>query len=202
MGRSRPTVVEDSRIGGTVECVSGELDERVVVSAYDDSWPDRFEREKERLLGDLEDAVLAIEHIGSTAVPGLDAKPIVDVLIGVAGPPGSRAIIDRVRALGYESFGEAGVPGRLYFRRRLPDAAFNVHVVERESTLWCDNLLLRDYLRTHPKDAAEYAAAKRRAASAAPDSLLQYSKLKSPALDVLLIRARKTPSAPHPSDQR
>ena len=188
-------------MGCTVESMSGALDEPVVVIAYDASWPDRFEREKVRLWCDLEDAVLAIEHIGSTAVPGLDAKPVVDILIGVAGPSRCGAIIERLRALGYESFGEAGVPGRLYFRRRLRHAAFNVHVVEHQSTLWRDNLLLRDYLRTHPTDAGEYAAAKQRAASEAPDSLLRYSELKARAIDALLIRAGRAIPASRPSDQ-
>jgi GrpB-like predicted nucleotidyltransferase (UPF0157 family) len=167
-----------------------QLDEPVALRPYDPSWPERFERERRRIDASLGADAAAIEHIGSTAVPGLSAKPIVDVLVGVDGPLAGHRVIARLVALGYEFLGEAGVPGRLYFRRRRAGGAFNVHVVAHESELWRDNLALRDFLRAHPDAAAVYAQAKARAAAAAPDSLLRYSDLKAGAVAQLLAQAR------------
>jgi GrpB-like predicted nucleotidyltransferase (UPF0157 family) len=170
--------------------VGGRVEESVEVVAYDPSWPERFERERRMVVDALGRAAVAVEHIGSTAVPGLDAKPIVDILVGVMGPPAADAVEPGLQALGYESLGEAGVSGRLTFRRRRPGDAFNVHVVEYGRDLWADNVLLRDFLRTHPEEASEYAQVKRRAAAAAPDSLLRYSDLKAGAIAALLEGAR------------
>jgi GrpB-like predicted nucleotidyltransferase (UPF0157 family) len=167
-----------------------EVDEPVAVCDYDPLWPSRFEAERERLARSLTGVDAVVEHIGSTAVPGLAAKPVIDILVGVVGPLAGHPVVDRLRALGYEFLGEAGVPGRLYFRRRSGGPAFNVHVVVRDGELWQDNVLLRDYLRTHPDDAREYAAVKRRAAGAAPHSLLRYSELKGDVVGALVERAR------------
>jgi GrpB-like predicted nucleotidyltransferase (UPF0157 family) len=166
------------------------LDEPVTLRQYDPSWPERFERERRRIAAALGAEAAGIEHIGSTAVPGLPAKPVVDVLVGVGGPPAARRVAGRVASLGYELLGEAGVPGRLHLRRRAASGAFNVHVVEHGGALWRDNLVLRDYLRAHPDDAAAYARAKARAAAAAPESLLRYSDLKASVVAELLKRAR------------
>jgi GrpB-like predicted nucleotidyltransferase (UPF0157 family) len=168
--------------------MEGGVDEPVVVLAYDPSWPGRFAAEARRLRERLPAAAVALEHVGSTAVAGLDAKPVVDIQVGVRGEPDG--LVEPLRALGYEALGEAGVPGRLYFRRRTPGAAFNVHVVAHEGPLWRDNLRLRDHLRAHPADARRSAAAKRCAAAAAPDSLLRYSALKASVVAEVLERAR------------
>jgi GrpB-like predicted nucleotidyltransferase (UPF0157 family) len=166
------------------------LDEPVALRPYDPAWPERFARERRRIAASLGADAAAIEHVGSTAVPGLAAKPIVDVLVGVGGPLAGHPVVGRLVSLGYEFLGEAGVPGRLYFRRRLVDEAFNVHVVEYQGELWHDNLALRDFLRAHPEAAAAYAQAKARAAAAAPESLLRYSDLKADTVRELLRRAR------------
>src|SRR4051794_36626547 len=171
----------------------GPLDEPVTLRPYDPSWPERFAPERRRIEAALAAEAAGIEHIGSTAVPGLAAKPIVDVLVGVRGPLAAHPVVGGLVALGYEFLGEAGVPGRLYFRRRLASDAFNVHVVEHESDLWRDNLALRDFLRSDPDAAAAYAQAKARAAAAAPESLLRYSDLKAGAVAELLRRARAHP---------
>ena len=170
--------------------MSGDIDEAVAVRPYDPGWPQRFARERVRLADGLGSLARAIEHIGSTAVPGLDAKPVVDVLVGVDGPLDGHPALAAVAALGYESFGEAGVPGRRYFRRRAPGDDVNVHVVAHGGEVWADNLLLRDHLRAHPEEARAYAEARRRAAAAAPESLLRYSDLKADVVRALVARAR------------
>lgn len=158
------------------------LDEPVTVARADSRWQQLALEEMARLRGALPDARL--EHVGSTAVPGLDAKPVVDLLAGVAdlsSPP---------RLPDYESFGSAGVPGRLYFRKR-NGTPFNLHVVERDGAWWRDAIALRDYLQAHPDEAAGYAAVKRAAVEAGAVTLLRYSDEKRAAVEALIERARR-----------
>ncbi len=162
------------------------VDEPVVVVESRPEWPALFAVEADALRRVLE--VSAVEHIGSTAVAGLAAKPVIDIQIGVAGPPDAGVVGGPLAALGYEGLGEAGVPGRLYFRRR-GTVAYNVHVVELGGRHWCANLAVRDYLRAHPFEAAEYAAQKRRALSAGAATLLAYSNHKAAFVADLVRRA-------------
>ena len=107
------------------------LDEAISLVPSDSAWPDLAAEESARVRAALVDA--DIEHIGSTAVPGLDGKAVIDLLIGV------RELTPSLRIPDYEAFGEAGVPGRLYFRKRGP-VSFNAQVVERGGPLWRDAL--------------------------------------------------------------
>src|SRR5438105_5988381 len=158
------------------------LDEAIALVPSDSSWPELAAEESARLrsaLGDVE-----IEHIGSTAVPGLEGKAVIDLLIGV------RELTTSLRVPDYEAFGEAGVSGRLYFRRRGP-VSFHVQVVERGGLLWRDALVLRDYLRAHPDERGRYAAGKRQALAPGATTLLRYSEPKSALLGALLESARR-----------
>jgi ribonuclease-3 len=159
------------------------LDEPVSVEPHDPRWAALAAEEIARLRGALGPDARA-EHIGSTAVPGLLAKPIIDLLAGVpdlAAPP---------RIPDYEAFGAAGVPGRLYFRKRNA-AGFNLQVVVRDGPLWRDALLLRDYLRSHPAEAARYAAVKQGAIAAGAVTLVPYSRQTSSVMSELLQSARE-----------
>ena len=159
------------------------IDEPISLEPHNPAWAQQAADEIARLRGALGPAV-PIEHVGSTAVPGLLAKPIVDLLVGVtdlSAPP---------RLPDYESCGEAGLPGRLYFRKR-GAASFNAHVVAQGGPRWTDALLLRDYLQAHPDAAAEYARGKRDALAAGATSLVLYSEKKAPVLASLLARAKE-----------
>ncbi|MDX1530643.1 MAG: GrpB family protein, partial [Rhodothermales bacterium] len=167
-----------------------EVDEPVEVVPYDPAWPVAFEAEREALTAALGSAAVAVEHFGSTAVPGLAAKPVVDVLVGLRSyPPPARALAALAR-LGYEDLGEAGVPSRHYCRKRPAEGvAFNAALVLYDGPVWADNLAVRDYLRAHPAEAEQYAAVKR--ASAGPAvRLLAYSDRKGPFVTALAARAR------------
>jgi GrpB-like predicted nucleotidyltransferase (UPF0157 family) len=165
-------------------------DEPVEITDYDPHSEGRFRAERDRLRIGLATASLKFEHIGSTAVPGLAGRPIVDLMLGA--PPASWAALDELRprivALGYEDLGDAGVPGRVCFRRRTKLRAFDVVLVEEGGAQWRDNLALRDYLRAHPEEAARYAELKR--ASGAAKTLLAYSKETSALLTEMLKHAR------------
>ncbi len=158
------------------------LDEPVQLSPPDARWARLAGEEAARLRGALGEAV--VEHVGSTAVPDLDATPVIDLLAGVRELPSSLRLPD------YEPLGEAGVPGRLLFRKRGP-VAFNLQVVELDGPLWRDALLVREYLRAHPEACARYAARKKETISGGATTLVRYSEGKADALREILERARR-----------
>jgi GrpB-like predicted nucleotidyltransferase (UPF0157 family) len=133
--------------------------EPVTVVDYDSAWPRLFAEESERIRAALGYAVVAIEHIGSTAVPGLAAKPVIDVLVGLRTIELMRKQIGAMESLGYEYLGEHGIPGRLFFRKGRP-RSHHVHAVLHESDLWERHLAFRDYLRARPDEAKSYAVFK------------------------------------------
>jgi GrpB-like predicted nucleotidyltransferase (UPF0157 family) len=164
------------------------IDEAVHLVAYRADWADCFLTERTRIVGELGIDASSVEHIGSTAVVGLSAKPIVDIMIGAETFPPPRSWSDVFVRLGYESMGEAGVPERLYFRSR---AAFptNVHVVLLGGLHWTRNLALRNYLRRSTDAATRYESAKRDALRRGAVSLLAYSEAKAPVIERLLAEA-------------
>ena len=168
------------------------LDEAVEITEQDHDLTGRYRAERDRLRLGLATASLKFEHIGSTAVAGLAGKPVVDLMLG-APPPAWAALAElraRVVALGYEDLGDAGVPGRIHFRRRTPLRAFDLALVEENGALWRDSLALRDYLRAHPEAAAGYAAAKRAALAGGAKTPPAYAEARAPALAELLQQAR------------
>jgi len=168
------------------------VDEPVEITDYNPDYEGRYRGERDRVRIGLATATLKFEHIGSTAVPGLAGKPIVDLMLG-ASPTIWAALEElrpRVLTLGYEDLGDAGVPGRIYFRKRTALRAFNLALVEHDGPLWRDNLAVRDYLRAHPDEAAAYAAAKRAAIAGGATTLLAYSAAKANVLAALVEKAR------------
>lgn len=173
--------------------MSANLDEPVEIVDYNPIYEGRYRAERDRLRLGLATATLKFEHIGSTAVPGLAGKPVVDLMLGA--PPAAWAALEELRArvvaLGYEDLGEAGVPGRIYFRRRTKLRAFNVALVEEGGAHWRENVALRDYLRANPEAAAKYAEAKRAAVAGGARTLLPYSDAKKGVLEGILREARR-----------
>ncbi len=164
-----------------------ELDEPIYLSAYDGQWPTLFLSETRRLASELP-ADIAFEHIGSTSVPGMLSKPIIDIMLGVEPRHSLTQIRAALVALGYEDMGEAGVPGRLYLRRR-SKTAFNIAIVEHGGPIWIANLALRDYLRTNSDAAREYTEIKRSAFASGARSFLAYSDYKGAVVARLIDRA-------------
>jgi GrpB-like predicted nucleotidyltransferase (UPF0157 family) len=162
------------------------VDEPVEIVAYDGGWPGWYRVEADRIMQRLASRVVAIEHIGSTAVPGLASKPIIDLMVGIPRFDDVESFAADLSDLGYEDCG--GASGRRYFRRR-GERAFNVQIVEHEGELWNSNLAFRDYLRHHADSASAYAEVKTEAARAAP-TLLAYSTAKQRGLESLLDRAK------------
>ena len=166
----------------------GEIDEPVKLAPYNERWPAQFESEKSRIALALGAIARAIEHIGSTAVPGMTAKPVVDIQAGFEEKYQPEKWFAALAPLGYQSLGEAGVPGRWYFRKRTGAGNFNLHAVRFAGAHWRNNLLIRDYLRLNPLCAAEYAAAKQRALESSC-MLIGYSDAKSASIAAMIRRA-------------
>ncbi len=167
------------------------LDEAVELVPYDDSWPDVYDKERFRIalaFGVLPKSGL-IQHLGSTAVPGLTAKPVIDLMLGSGKWPAPDALVKGVCALGYENMGEAGVPKRIYLRLRGP-RNFNVHIVRRGGTHWTNNIALRDYLCENASAREAYSAAKVAALNIGRGRLLAYSEAKNFVMAELIAAAR------------
>ncbi len=164
------------------------LDEPITLAIYQADWPVRFVAEQQRLAVALGLPASQIEHIGSTAVPGLTAKPTLDLMLGWPSYPPPADLIAALVQLGYESLGEAGVPARHYLRLRTGRSA-NLHVVLQHGPHWRNNLALRDYLRANPTACERYVQAKRAAVANGATTLLSYSAAKAQMVSELLAQA-------------
>ena len=135
---------------------------------YDARWPELFAAERRRIRGQRGTRALRLEHVGGTSIPGMCAKPVLDI---AAGRPRDASIQDYVAALeqvGYEHRGERGVPGRQFFCRGEP-RAYHLHLVEEGGRLWLDYMAFRDYLRAHAAAARRFAELKRVLAARFPE---------------------------------
>jgi GrpB-like predicted nucleotidyltransferase (UPF0157 family)/chloramphenicol 3-O-phosphotransferase len=161
----------------------------VVVVDYDEAWPVLFEELARPVREALADLGAEIEHVGSTAVPGLAAKPIVDIDVVVPSTEDVPAAIERLRSLGYLYQGDKGIPGREAFRWPSGVTPHHLYVVVAGGEPLLAHLALRDHLRANPEVAAEYAALKQRLAQRFGDDRLGYTEAKSEFVAGVLRRA-------------
>lgn len=177
------------------------LRDEVAIAAYDPGWPEAFRREKEHLLSCLpRHLIRRVEHFGSTAVPGLAAKPVVDMLVEVTDLQETRARIAPVlEAQGYDYFwrpthGDDGPPFYAWFIKRNPQTGartHHIHMVEGHFAEHWDRLLFRDYLIEHPQVARDYAALKVRLAGESPRDRVAYTRGKTEFIRAVTERARQ-----------
>ncbi len=159
---------------------------RVELADPDPSWPARAAAEAELVRVAL--GAVVVEHIGSTAVPGLVAKPILDLLAGLE-PLDVAPGVAAMEALGYEYLGEYGIPGREFFRKGGDARTHHVHAVELGGPHWVRHIAFRDYLRAHPEEAARYGRAKVEAAAAVDGDWESYWDAKEPVATDIEARA-------------
>jgi putative glutamine amidotransferase len=159
----------------------------------DPTWPERFEAESARVVAALPARLEArIDHVGSTAVPGLAAKPIVDMQLSVTAMVPRDAYVEPLRALGYRWVLDPWDVEHEYFSRDVDgDRAFHLHVCAAGSAWEVRHLAFRDWLRTHPEDAAAYAALKRELAAAHPKDTVAYTESKSAFITGIVDRAAR-----------
>lgn len=164
---------------------------KYVFKPYNKNFPELFRKEKERILSQVKTA-LAIEHVGSTAVPGLGGKGIIDIAIAVHKSD-MNAVNKQLQSLGYEFRPTFSTPDRFYFIIFLPDTEeevrrYHIHLTYPESREWKDLIEFRDYLKTHPAELEEYAELKRKAALEANQDGEKYRKIKDPMFKKILRR--------------
>src|SRR6516162_305328 len=177
------------------------LHEDVALAPHDRQWAEMFLQERDHLRSCLPAALLGrIEHFGSTAVPGLAAKPIVDMLVEVTDLEAARTqIVPILETKGYDYFwrpthGEDGPPYYAWFIKRNSSTGVrthHIHMVEQQFTEYWDRLLFRDYLIDYPEVAREYGALKERLASAFPNDRVAYTRGKTEFVTDVTEQARR-----------
>lgn len=135
---------------------------RVEVTPYDKEWPLRYQEEVSRIEKVLKPEVVSIHHIGSTSIPGMYAKPIIDIMIEVRDISKIDEYNEKMIDLGYEPRGELGIPGRRYFSREQPKdvRTHHVHMYQSGDENLIRHIAFREYMIAHPEDAATYAKLK------------------------------------------
>lgn len=160
----------------------------VTLSEYDPQWPEHFRVEEVRLRAALGDRLLSVEHIGSTSVPGMIAKPMIDMLVGLRTLGDLASIVPVMESLGYQYKGEFGIPDRHFFTLNDP-TTHHVHMVFHGGPFWRLNVLFRDHLRNHPHEARAYEALKRELAVKFANNREAYTKGKDAFIRSMLQRA-------------
>jgi GrpB-like predicted nucleotidyltransferase (UPF0157 family) len=165
----------------------------IVVVPHDPIWATEFEREASRIREALGISVADVHHIGSTSVPNIYAKPIIDILVETTDLNAIDANTLNMTAGGYEAMGEFGLPGRRYFRRDNAQGirTHHVHVFEKGSDSVERHLAFRDYLIAHPAHAQLYSAMKRELAPLCANDMEKYMDGKDPFIKNTEILALK-----------
>ena len=164
----------------------------VRVVEYDARWPSLFAAE-ERRIRDHCRLPLRLEHVGGTSIPGMCAKPVLDLAAGRPRETTTEDCVAALTQLGYEHRGERGVPGREFFSRGLP-RTYHLHLVDAGGPLWREYLAFRDYLRAHAEAALRFAELKRALATRFPRDREAYTNAKAPHVQEIL-RLAATPDA-------
>ncbi|MEZ4525615.1 MAG: GrpB family protein [Desulfobacterales bacterium] len=156
---------------------------------YHAEWKRIFEHEKSCLQAAIGMYVLDIQHVGSTSVPQMVAKPIIDIAIAVRNFEEARACIRPIEDLGYEYRGENGIPRRHFFAKGNP-RTHHIHMNEIDGQDWKEQILFRDYLTRNRQAAQKYAAIKKELARRYPTDRLSYTDGKGAFIKSVLQLAR------------
>lgn len=157
----------------------------VIVRPYDESWAKAFECIKGELAQALGELALRIEHIGSTSVPGLSAKPIIDIDVVIKDRSLLGEVIAALAEIGYFHEGDCGIPGREAFDYKGKEHLMQHHlyVCAEDSSELKRHLAFRDHLRSHPRTVSEYSRIKEEGARLCPNDIDGYIKHKSPFIE-------------------
>ena len=166
----------------------------VEIVEYDPRWPRLFDEEARRLRTVLDPSLIVeLEHFGSTAIPGLSAKPIIDILIAVRSLTVAQAtFVAALRKLDYVYWADNPKKDRMFFVKGMPPygakRSHHVHVTEPEGEMW-QRLVFRDYLRAHPEEAATYERLKRQLAAEHQTDREAYTDAKSAYVETVMRKA-------------
>ena len=168
---------------------------RIVLADYDPAWPRRYRREADRVRALLGERALGVEHVGSTSVPGLAAKPIIDIVLVVADSADERAYVPALEAAGYA----LRIREPDWYQHRVlkgPDTDINLHVFSRDCPEVQRMLAFRDRLRANRSDRERYERAKRELAERDWKYVQNYADAKTAVVEEIVARAREAAAGP------
>lgn len=167
----------------------------VLIVDYNPQWAVLFKKEKDQILNVIGHIIVEIEHIGSTAVPNLGAKPIIDIMVAIPHLEDAEKCIKPLQSIGYEYVPEHEVstPERRYFHKGHPpkEQHHHLHMVEQTSDFWKRHLIFRDYLRTNPEVAREYFKLKKRLATKYGSDREGYTEAKTSFIKSIVAKAKR-----------
>jgi GrpB-like predicted nucleotidyltransferase (UPF0157 family) len=171
---------------------------RVEIVDYDPRWALLYGEERARILAVIGHLDVAIEHIGSTAVVGLGAKPIIDILVGVRRLSDAQLCMEPLISLGYvyQPEHEVTLPERRFFGKGEPpgEQHYHLHMVEKGGEFWRRHLAFRDYLRTHPETSRQYYELKKKLASEYGSDREGYTEAKTQFIESIVAKAQGKPT--------
>jgi GrpB-like predicted nucleotidyltransferase (UPF0157 family) len=162
------------------------MSDAIVIVEYDPAWPSEFVRLRDRAKAALGDVAVAIEHVGSTAVPGLPAKDLIDMVVVVESDDDVNEAIARLQAIGYRARGNLGVEGREAFWWPEGEKRHHLYVSPTTSAELHAQVAFRDRLRADPAVARAYVALKRNLAARHRNDRIAYTEAKTEFIDAVL----------------
>lgn len=164
------------------------MTEPIIIEEYNPQWPESFEQICSRIKPAIGKFAAAIEHVGSTAVPGLAAKPVIDIDVLLKSDKDIAPVTKKLAGLGYEHRGTLGIAGRDAFRAPAHDIRHHLYVCAAEGREFFRHLAFRDYLRRHPNDAADYARLKKSLSGKFSIDREAYTEAKTEFIEEILRR--------------
>lgn len=162
------------------------------LAPYDPEWEAFFKKERNKIRKAVGQFILVIEHIGSTSIKNMCAKPIIDIAIGLKKYNDGFKCVEGLDKIGYLYFGERGIPGRHFFRRDSEIVKCHIHMYEIASAEWEYHILFRDYLSNHEKEAKEYASLKNDLIKQFGNNREKYTEAKAKFINNILKKAKES----------
>lgn len=172
--------------------IYSKLNRPIIITEYDLQWPLLFEQEREQIQAVLGDEAIRIEHIGSTAIPGLASKAVIDIAIGIQHLEMASKYISLLEGLEYtyEPTFEALLPERRFFwKGALAVHTYHIHMAEVGNPLWVNPIIFRNYLRKHPDEAQRYSELKKSLAERCVNDMDAYVEGKTFFVEGVLVKA-------------
>lgn len=160
---------------------------KVIVLPYDKKWKSDFEAIRKEIIAAIGDLIIGIEHVGSTSVEGLSAKPYIDIDVVIKDYSVFNTIVSKLEAIGYIYEGNLGIEGREAFKyfNKPHLQTHHLYVCPQQSKELHRHLTFRDFLRSNPEAVKKYGAVKEKAAQLFPDDIEKYIEYKSPCIEEL-----------------
>lgn len=160
---------------------------KVIVLPYDKKWKSDFEAIRKEIIAAIGDLIIGIEHVGSTSVEGLSAKPCIDIDVVIKDYSVFNTIVSKLEAIGYIYEGNLGIEGREAFKyfNKPHLQTHHLYVCPQQSKELHCHLTFRDFLRSNPEAVKKYGAVKEKAAQLFPDDIEKYIEYKSPCIEEL-----------------